>query len=443
MAVTTVYNARLGAALDDARRLLYATDMQLAFDAWHGANAGMLEEHLSRYQAADGQTDLRTFPWHFLNRQRYGDQTNLYAHGDTIFAVAWSPRGDLIASGSADGVIYLWDVAVGKIRRKLLDHHGTDVNDLAFSHDGRRLASCGDDLTIRVWEIDAADKPRELKLVTFRDLNTVAWSPDGKWLAAGGEDKKTRLWNTSDWKLARVVSAADATVNRIAFSPDSQLLAITHSSGSGSVVRVETGEPVSTLVPGTGREYGMGAVAFSHNGRQLATASFKRQEVDFWDAVSGQRLKTIRSEGGWLQALAFTPDDQRLFTAHQDGAVRVWDVATGDPLHVLLGHSGVLRDLAIAPDGSSAVSAGADRAVKLWNLTTLDLRQSRQRCATALKELAFSPRQNLLLIEEFNGPVRLIDTEAGRQLFESTESRKHGYLGRVFARWTALCLRPQ
>ncbi len=422
--IAAAYNARLGAALEDSRRLLYAADMKLAFDSWHADSARTLAERLARYEPNGGRSDVRTFPWYFLSRQRYGDRTDLYRHKDTVYAVAWSPRGDLIASGGVGGLIYIWDVAARKVR-KTLDDHRTDVNGVAFSADGTLLASCGDDLTIRIWQIDSDEPPRKLKLVTFKDLNCLVFSPDGRWLAAGGEDQKTRIWDTTTWKLNRMISAADAAVNRIAFSPDSRRLAITHSSGVGAIVDAESGQVLRTLDRREGRASGMGEVAFSRDGRLLAVANFKLQQVDLWDPDTGERLRSLHSNGNWLQALAFSPDDRRLLTGSQDGALRVWDVETLELVHVLLGHDKDVRDVAFSPSGDVVVSAGKDGTVKLWDLAAIEYRQTTVNFAEKVMTLEFLPGQQLLAIEEKFGPLRLMNVVTRDIVFESRGPRQN------------------
>ena len=417
------YNGRLKTALNDAEELLYSADMKLAFDAWHGDNASVLSERLERYQPAVDQPDLRTFPWHFLSRQLDGDQSDIYSHAGTVYAVAWSPRGDLIATGSADGEIRLWDVAAKKIRRTLNDHR-TDVNDLAFSPDGRLLVSCGDDLALRIWDVDTNEPPRVLRTVTFSDLNGLAFSPDGHWLAAGGADQKARIWDTSSWKLVRILTAGDSAVNRVAFSADSRRLVISQSSGLGTIFDIESSEALVTLNPNENPQRRMGPVAFSHDGRLLATVSIEAQFVHFWDPESGELLKSFHCEAGWIHAMEFSPDDRQLLTGHQDGALRIWDSETLDNLHVLLGHTDDLRDIAVSPRGDFVISGSKDCLAKLWDLAAIDRRHSSLTFSSFVSAVAFHPKRNLFAFDEQFGPVRLVDAESRAVQFESDVSRE-------------------
>jgi WD40 repeat protein len=76
----------------------------------------------------------------------------LEGHKEAVHCIALSPDGKLLASGSADKSIRLWEVATGK-QLHLLDGHTNDVNDLAFSADGKKLVSCGTDKSVRLWAV--------------------------------------------------------------------------------------------------------------------------------------------------------------------------------------------------------------------------------------------------------------------------------------------------
>jgi WD40 repeat protein len=115
-----------------------------------------------------------------------------------VWSVAFSPDGRLLASGSEDHTIKLWEVASGSLVRTLSGH--TDhVFSVAFSPDGRLLASgaAWPDNTIKLWEVATGSFVRTLTGHT-NSVYSVAFSPDGRLLASGSEDKTIRLWDISD-----------------------------------------------------------------------------------------------------------------------------------------------------------------------------------------------------------------------------------------------------
>jgi hypothetical protein len=141
--------------------------------------------------------------------------------------VAFSPDGRLLASGSLDATIKLWEVASGREVRTLSGHTG-GVTSVAFSPDGRLLASGSLDATIKLWEVASGREVRTLSGHTG-GVTSVAFSPDGRLLASGSGDRTIKLWEVTSGSLVRTLTGHTDWVYSVAFSPDGRLLA----SGSG------------------------------------------------------------------------------------------------------------------------------------------------------------------------------------------------------------------
>ena len=108
--------------------------------------------------------------------------TSLEGHTDTVTCVAYSPDGKVIASGSKDKTIHLWDVVAGKVKFTL-QGHSKMVTSVAFSADGKLLASAADDWLVKLWHVATGKETATLKGHT-EDVRAVAFSPDGKTLAS-------------------------------------------------------------------------------------------------------------------------------------------------------------------------------------------------------------------------------------------------------------------
>jgi WD40 repeat protein len=92
-----------------------------------------------------------------------GERLHIFADAPgSVLALDWSPRGELLVSGSSDGMLRWWDVQSGECVRKREGHQGA-VQSLRISHDGHRLASCGDDNTIKIWDLESGDLLRTLR----------------------------------------------------------------------------------------------------------------------------------------------------------------------------------------------------------------------------------------------------------------------------------------
>ena len=172
----------------------------------------------------------------------------LTGHSDFVFSVAFSPDGKLLASGSFDASVKLWDVKTGALFRTLSGHRG-DVMPVVFSPDGKTLASSGDDATIKVWDTATGALLRTLTGHSER-VRSVVFSPNGKLLASGSDDASVRLWDAETGRLLRKIMPVDPLLSLLA----------------------PVGKKLLDL-EFDGHSYGIDSVAFSPDGKILASAS--------------------------------------------------------------------------------------------------------------------------------------------------------------------------
>ena len=151
----------------------------------------------------------------------------------------------------------------------------------------------------------------------------------------------------------------------------------------------ETGDPLLTLF---GHSNWVRGVAFSPDGKQLATTSWDRT-AKVWDAGSGRELMTLAGHKGWLRGLAFSPDGAHLATAGEDGVAKVWNVGPSRELLAFMPHEGAaVRGLALSPDGALLATGGQDGGVKLWNARQGGLVRTLAGHAMAVRDVAFGQR---------------------------------------------------
>jgi WD40 repeat protein len=288
------------------------------------------------------------------------------AHAGAVMGLAFTPDGDRMATASfglksGRGELKLWDTHSG---RELLTLPGQSA--VAFSPDGRLLAApTTSELTrpgtVTVW--DATPSPEIFSLrPAAGDVNAVAYGRDGRHLASGHSDGSVALWDAETGRHLRTFPAHKSFITRVALSPDGRLLA---TASNDKTVKLWDPEGVALreLVGHTDRVWG---AAFSPDGRFIASAS-KDKTARLWDAESGKELRRL-DHPHIVFGVAFSPDGKLLATACMDKAVRVWDAATGKEVRRLDGHAAGVTRVAFSPDGTRLASAGVDRTVKLWDV---------------------------------------------------------------------------
>ena len=284
----------------------------------------------------------------------------LTGHGGEVSAVTFSLDGRLLASGSSDQTIRLWDPVTGE-ERKLLRGHTGAVRTLVFAApNGQLLASGSADGTIRIWDVAQG---REIKTLSGRlgAIRGVAFAPDGQSLASVGEDGSLRLW---DWKAGKETKATKSRrgmLSSVAFSPDGTTLATGSSDSLAYVWDVATLGRRSVY---TGHAGAVQAVAFAPDGTLVATGAADGG-VRLWEVATSHERHVLSGQAGSVYALAFTPDGRLLAAANANGTIQLWDVATGKVGAVLAGHTGPALTLAFSPDGSLLASGGQDKSIRL------------------------------------------------------------------------------
>ncbi len=207
-------------------------------------------------------------------------------HTDALYALALSPDGKTLATGSYDQKIKLWNVEDGSEVRLLKGHIG-GVYGLSFRPDGKVLASASADRTIKLWDV-ATGKRLDTFPQPLKEQTAVAFSPDGKTVVAGGVDNRLRLWSVSD-------EALEGT-NPLLF---------TRFAHEGPVLNL----------------------AFSADGQMIAsTAADKTAKL--WKAADLSELRALETQPDWAPALALL-DGGRMAVGRLDGSLAVYDTATG------------------------------------------------------------------------------------------------------------------
>ncbi len=290
---------------------------------------------------------------------------SLEGHTGWVTAVAVSPDGRFIVSGSADRTVKVWEAETGRPLRSL-EGHTDGVAAVAVSPDGRFIVSGSADRTVKVWEAETGRLLRSLEGHTG-GVAAVAVSPDGRFIVSGSWDRTLKVWEAETGRPLRSLEGHTWAVTAVAVSPDGRFIVSGSGDGTVKVWEAETGRPLRSL---EGHTWAVNAVAVSPDGRFIVSGSDDRK-VKVWEAETGQLpLRSLEGHTDRVTAVAVSPDGRFIVSGSGDRTVKVWEAETGRSCAPWRGIRGAVNAVAVSPDGRLIVSGSDDRTVKVWEAET-------------------------------------------------------------------------
>lgn len=284
----------------------------------------------------------------------------LKSHSQPVWATAISANGQVLASGSQDNTIKVWNALTGQLQRTLLGHKDT-VRSLAMSADGGTLASGSGDTTIKLWDL-----PTGKLIGTFSGHSSPVWSvaiaPDGKTLISASEDGSINIWNLSTGSSKTIESAHNSRIFSIALSPDNQTFATGSKDKTIKLWQLPTGKLLRTI---NGHTNAVRTLAYSPDGKQLASGSWDTT-IKLWNPQTGERLQTLEGHRDRVVALVFSHNGQQLASAGLEPTIKLWDAKSGKLMHKFAAHSDWVLSLAAIPGSNNLISSSKDRTIKIW-----------------------------------------------------------------------------
>ncbi|VTR97409.1 WD40 domain-containing protein [Tuwongella immobilis] len=330
-------------------------------------------------------------------------------HTAPVWGAVISPNGQRIASAGADRSIRLWNPRDGKLIQTLTGHNAP-ITAIAFSPDGTQLATAAGDRLVKLWDATTGKPIRDFTGHTNAVL-TLAFSDDGKQLLSGGADKQAIWWNVETGKSVATIADNPAAISSVAVRSNGKQIAIgcadgtvrvmelaagvretarrtAHAVGVGAVVfhpsqpmlmtgggdrliKLWTITPEGDLTPQgelTGHEGPISALAVSHDGKTLASASGD-QTGKLWALDTRREIRTLRGHTDWVSSIVFGAQDRSMLTASVDKTVRQWELQNEESI-APIGHVQMVLMLTLSADGTTLASGSMDGTIKIWDVAT-------------------------------------------------------------------------
>jgi WD40 repeat protein len=380
------------------------------------------------------------------------EQVARFYHNHNVNSASYSPDGKLLATGSDDWTVCIWDIEKKELLVKLM--HIDRVMNVVFSRDGRYIAATGFNGTGQIWDISkvsssareeiswqpvgilehgsvpteifftgdndyvvicnspvsgnsavrifSVDKGRKVKeLQHKRGVRNIDLNASGSQIASAGNDARVCIWDAKTRKrLARLSHDSIA----IAVHYQANGATLFSMSDKGTVYRWNTKS--WKRISRVRLTNSLDDAVFSRNGRYVATTHDNIVRV--WDLESGRLLHAIKHEGPAASgALCFCPNSEYLVTAGDYGShVRIWNLNTGKEVARFAQSS--VSEITFSPDGTMIASSGRDNSARIWKYANT-MAGAAFNYDSAVRRVLFSPSGNYLAVARQSGRNSLYD----------------------------------
>lgn len=274
---------------------------------------------------ASGGNDHTIRIW---NAKTGADLLILHGLSGGVPAISWSPDSMHIASTTAgpsvsggppasENAVRVWNVTTGK---PIYTYHGhsSGITDVAWSPKGERIASSSTDYTVQIWDATTGKHPLIYRTYPWY-VWTVAWSPDSKRLASGGPDGTIQIWDAVTGQTFHAYRGHSSGVEDVAWSPDGKYIA---SASDDSTVRIWNSDTGKLAYIYRGHTSYVHTLAWSPGGHSIASGS-NDKTMQVWDSGTGRTIYTYHSYSGGVTAVTWSPDGHSIASGSEGGPVQV------------------------------------------------------------------------------------------------------------------------
>ena len=280
-------------------------------------------------------------------------------HGDMVTAVAWSPDGGHILTGSDDGTARVWDTSTWE-NTLTLEHGVCWFNAVVWSPSGTQILTSSDTY-VYVWNTTTWTKTHTLE---HSDLvQSVVWSPDGTRILTGAYDNTARIWDAKTGTLLSPTITHNEAVSSVGWSPDGTRILTGAYDNTARIWDAKTGTLLSPTITHNGA---VTSVGWSPDGTHILTASAD-YTTHFWETNTWKNVHTF-SRSLSDCAITWSPDSTHILTGSNENTAYIWNTLTWDITHALA-QKGSVTTATWSPTGTHILTT-SEKTARIWEATT-------------------------------------------------------------------------
>lgn len=285
-------------------------------------------------------------------------------HYEAVKAVAFTPDGKHLLSGSRDKTIKLWDLSTGHEIRSYLGHKST-INDLAVTSDGKFFVSGSADYTAKLWNIFTGELVRSFQGHS-NYLTSIAISQDENYLLTGGYDREAILWDIKTGEeIRRYKADPDKGLGYgvdVSFSTDSKYVLLGSDNRAVRIYSIEGGDQLMNLKPEKGSCGGCGTFVYPIPDRVISASN--NGDLKVWNIQDGSTEKTLYTNPDEFSGLDF--DDKDRIVVSTSDSLKLFSLSKGDLVwERKIDSKKDITDVCISPDGKTIAVSSDDHIVRL------------------------------------------------------------------------------
>ena len=322
-------------------------------------------------------------------------------HTDRITVVAFRPDGKMVATGSNDRSIKLWNANTGHLLVSL-EGHTTEIEHLEFNITGERLlTTAATDTLARLWDTQTGKLVKDFSNKYF--IKFANFSPDGKMFMVSNTASEPTLYNSITGLPAVVLKDATKNIESVSFSSDGKLVATVPSSYEGylEIFDTKTGVLINRFKANNAIDF----VKFSPDDKFIITRTIYNNLIVL-DAKTGKEIFVYKVPDYIPKKLVFSPDSKKLIT-YNNQKFHLWSLENGKLITKmnLNNVEKIINTISFTPDGSTFFTTGSE--LTFWDSNTGKVKTENSDAANCFAQ--FDPSGNKYLTnQKIQGKLKVL-----------------------------------